>query len=377
MKNKVIKLGFIGGGINSAVGMSHRIASQMDGLYKVTSGCFSQNREVNLETAEQWNIKKEHLYNTPESLFENEKNNIDIIVILTPTPSHFELVTRAIESGYAVICEKSLATSTKEINLLNKTVEKNNAFLMVTYNYTGYPMLRELQKIIKKGTLGNISQIHIEMPQEGFARLDKNANPMKPQEWRLHDNKVTTISLDLGIHLVHMIKFLSEKDPIEVVSTQASFGQFSDIIDNIMCIARYTDNLLCQIWYSKTALGESNGLKVRVYGTKGSAQWYQMDSEHLIINNQFGEKNIMTRASCSANESTKEHYNRFKAGHPAGFLEAFANHYQDLANAYWEHKQKQTISSPWVFSSKTAAEGLSMLEAIAISSEKHRWQKIQ
>lgn len=376
MTDKVIRLAFIGGGINSAVGMCHKIAAQMDGRFIIKSGCFSRHNEINLKTAEQWNIQKRHLYETPEDLLENEKDNVDIIVVLTPTPSHFKLVTAAIKAGYDVICEKSLATSSKEIDSINKVVKKHNAFLMVTYNYTGYPMLRELYTLIKQEKLGKINQIQIEMPQEGFARLDKKGEPVKPQDWRLHDSKVTTISLDLGIHLVHMINFLSGKDPIEVVSTQASHGHFNEITDNIMCIARYTDELLCQIWYSKTALGESNGLKVRVYGDKSSAEWYQMKPEHLTINNQFGEKQIMTRASCSAHESTIEHYNRFKAGHPAGFLEAFANHYYDLADSYIEFLEKGSTSSPWVFSSEVARDGIAMLEAIATSSEKHQWQKI-
>jgi len=238
-------------------------------------------------------------------------------------------------------------------------------------------MLRELQHLIKNRKLGKINQIQIEMPQEGFRKVDENGKPFIPQDWRLSDNEIPTISLDLGVHLVQMIRFLSGETPLEVVSTQSNVGNFKGIIDNVMCVAKYTGDLSCQMWYSKTALGHSNGLKVRVYGDAGSAEWFQMEPEYLIFHNQLGDKNIMTRSSSMAEESTKPSYNRFKAGHPAGFIEAFANYYCDLADGLLEYKDKGYFVSPWIFSSVDAEKDLIMLEAILSASIKNEWQEVQ
>jgi predicted dehydrogenase len=276
-----------------------------------------------------------------------------------------------------VICEKAMAVSSNEARLINEAVKNNNAYLAVTYNYTGYPMLRELQGLIKRGELGKLNQIHIEMPQEGFSRIGKDGSTPVPQSWRLHDSEIPTLSLDLGVHLHHMIDFLSGEKPVELVAVSNSFGHFKGIVDNTMCIARYTGNLDCQIWYGKTALGNTNGLRVRVYGSEGSAGWFQMQPETLELNDNRGRKTFLERSSIDIHTSDELRYNRFKAGHPAGFLEAFANYYYDMADSLLQFRKNGAHNSPWVIGVKQAQEGLLMLEAIARSAKNKSWQKIE
>ena len=126
---------------------------------------------------------------------------------------------------------------------------------------------------------------------------------------------------------------------MELVAINNSFGHFEGIVDNTMCIARYTGNLDCQIWYGKTALGNSNGLRVRVYGTEGSAEWFQMHPETLELNDNKGRKTFVERSSVDIQITDELRYNRFKAGHPAGFLEAFANYYYDMADSLIEFRK--------------------------------------
>jgi predicted dehydrogenase len=137
---------------------------------------------------------------------------------------------------------------------------------------------------------------------------------------------IPTISLDLGVHVHQMIDFLTGEKPIELVAIQNSQGNFKQVVDNSMCIARYTNNLVCNIWYSKAALGYRNGLRVRVFGEKASIEWYQMDPEFLIYHDNAGRKITLDRANADIEIANDLRYNRFKSGHPAGFLEAFANH---------------------------------------------------
>ena len=363
--------------MNSAVGTTHKIAAQMDGRWQLSSGCFSTEQKSNDQTAEAWGVAPDRVYKTWKDLLDAERDMLDAIVVLTPTPSHTEIVVSALELGYAVICEKAMTVSSDESRLISDAVNNNDAYLAVTYNYTGYPMLRELQSLIQRGKLGKLNQIHIEMPQEGFARIGKDGKKPIPQSWRLHDAKIPTLSLDLGVHLHHMIDFLSSEKPVELVAINNSFGHFDEIVDNTMCIARYTGNLDCQIWYGKTALGNSNGLRVRVYGVEGSAEWLQMQPESIILNDNKGRKSILERSSVDVQIADELRYNRFKAGHPSGFMEAFANYYYDLADSIIEFREKGWHSSSWVIGVDKAHEGLLMLEAIARSAESKSWQKIE
>jgi predicted dehydrogenase len=370
-----LKLAFIGGGIDSAIGYTHYIASQMDHLFAVTAGCFSRDEETNKKTALTWGVEDTHLYSNWEILLENELQNIDAIVILTPTPNHYEMVMKALDLGYSIICEKALATNYQEGLDIVQKVEEKKAFLAVTHNYTGYPMIRELQSMIQNNKLGKITNINIEMPQESFARLVDGEKP-KPQSWRLTDGKVPGISLDLGAHLQHMIYFLTKENPSELVADEACFGWFKDIVDNITCLARYKSGMRTQIWYGKASIGHRNGLRIRVYGTQGSAEWFQLNPEELLFQTIHGDRMIIDRASSSINVSNLPRYNRFKAGHPAGFVEAFGNIYVDIAEKLRQYKVNGNHQIDWSYNAVQATLGLKIFETISLSSKEDKWIKL-
>ena len=376
MTSEPLKLGFIGGALNSAVGETHKICSQMDNRWALTSGCFSRHAELNRYTAEMWGVNQSRVYANYLDLFEAEKNRLDAIAVLTPTPSHAEIVIAALEHGYPVICEKALAKSVEEAVRIEEARKRVNGYLAVTYNYTGYPMVRELREVIRRGDLGDLQQIHVEMPQEGFLRLNDSDSVSTPQDWRLKDHKIPTLSLDLGVHVHHMVNFLSAERPIELVALGSSNGVFENITDNTMCIARYTGDLDCQFWYGKTSLGHSNGLRVRVYGNEGSAEWFQLHPEELLLHNRKGGEFVLKPSSSDLIVAGEDRYNRFKPGHPTGFIEAFANLYYDLADSLSRYKANENHESSWVFGAEVALEGLSMLEAIAESAKAHSWQPV-
>jgi len=231
--------------------------------------------------------------------------------------------------------------------------------------------------MIKQNNLGRIQQVHIEMPQEGFARLDKQGRPIKPQEWRLHDGDIPMISLDLGVHLHNQVGFLTGENPLEVIAVQNSYGFFKQIVDNAICVAKYTNDMVCNIWYSKAALGYRNGLRVRVYGEKGAAEWYQLDPERLVLHDNKGQSQVFDRGHSNADLSSQLRYGRFKVGHPAGFIEAFANLYNDIADSIQAYTEKSNYRSEYVFGVDEALSGLYMLEAIAQSAKSKTWEKIE
>ncbi|NQT30299.1 MAG: Gfo/Idh/MocA family oxidoreductase [Candidatus Saganbacteria bacterium] len=370
-----LKLAFIGGGLDSVIGTTHKIAAQMDDRFSLVAGCFSIDKEMNEQTAKQWHA--ERVYSNWKELLEGEKNKIDAVVVLTPTSQHTEIVVEAIKAGYPIICEKALTASVSDALNIRKALKKHNGYLAVTYNYNGYPMVRELRSMIRQNKLGRIQQIHIEMPQEGFSRLDKKGDPMLPQQWRLQDGGIPTVSLDLGVHLHSKIGFLTGESPLEVIAVQNSFGFFKQVADNIICIAKYTNNLVCNIWYSKTALGYRNGLRIRVYGEKSSAEWYQMDPERLYLNDNKGHTRVVERGDVDVVIPSEARYNRFKAGHPAGFIEAFANLYYDIADSLTAYRENSNYKSKHVFGINEAVEGLCMLDAIARSAKSNSWERVK
>lgn len=365
MQNK-LKIAIIGGGLNSAVGYAHYSAITLSNKFEIICGTFSRNEETNKETANVYGIDR--LYTDYKTMLSQEKENIDAIVILTPSDQHFEQLMYATELNIPIICEKSLIANHKELKELKN--KSSNNFVAVVFNYLCYPMLKELKEIIKRGDIGKVLSIQIEMPQEGFIK-HMNGSPLKPQNWRLIDGDVPTLSLDLATHTYSIVKFLTEQHPIEVVAVENSFGNFEKIIDDINCIIKYTGGIVCNMWYSKVALGNRNGLRVRIYGTDGSAEWYQLEPEILYISDKTGKILTVDRGSENLIVANQFKYNRFKVGHPVGFIEALANFYEDVYDDFYKLNNAKVT-----YGIEESEECIKLLESISKSAREKNWIKI-
>lgn len=373
--SRPFSLGFIGGSLHSAVGYTHRVSAMMDNRWKLAAGCFSRTAEENRATAAAYGVPPDRLYKNWRDLLAGEKGGLDAVAVLTPTPTHAEIVAACLRERIPVICEKSLAADPEEARLILAARDETKGFLAVTYNYSGYPMVRELRSLIRRGVLGKILHFQAEMPQEGFRRTDSQGNKPVPQSWRLADRRIPTIYLDLGVHLHHVLHYLIGQHPTEVVADQRSYGWF-DVMDNVTCLCRYTGGVQGQIWFSKSALGHRNGLRFRIYGSEASAEWYQASPEEIVLSFVDGRRQILDRAA-TVEVAGLRRYNRFKSGHPAGFVEAFANLYGDIADALNDYQTKGTWVSDEVFSADLAAEGLHMLEAMVQSAHSGAWQSVR
>ena len=368
---------FLGGAFDSAVGRVHRIAIEMDQRFELVAGCFSRREETSRTSGMQYGVAPDRTYSSLDNLLASESGKVDVILVLTPQDQHGQHVLTCLDAGFPVVCEKALVPTSLEAIEIKDRLSLHNRFLAVTYNYTGYPMLRELKRMIEEGHFGVIQQIHMEMPQEGFARVAADGSAIVPQDWRLRDGEVPTISLDLGVHLHMMARFLTGQRPEEVVATTRSHGNFRQVADNVSCLARYSGGLDCNIWYSKTAFGYRNGLRLRLFGDRGAAEWVQENPEYLHVADNSGGKYIIDRTSRGIQIAGQTRYQRFKAGHPAGFIEAFANYYFDVADVLESYLDKTVQpENAYVFGIEESLEGLLMLEAIARSSVSKRWEKL-
>ena len=370
-----LKLGFIGGSINSAIGYSHFVASAMDKRWQLLAGCFSRSPVLNLESGQVYGVSPERVYANWQDMLIKEKGHLDAVVILTPPSTHIECVIACMRAGIAVICEKPLAINSTQAQIILNLRNELRAFLAVTYNYSGYPMLRELAKRIADGKLGKIIHFQAEMPQEGFIRVDAQGSKPVPQAWRLSDGDIPTLHLDLAVHLHQIIHYLTGQKPIELVADQNQYGWFAGVVDNASCLCRYTGEVQGQLWFSKSALGHRNGLKIRIHGERGSAEWYQVNPEELLLSHADGRREILDRAA-AVEISSQRRYNRFKAGHPAGFIEAFANLYGDIADGLHEYRRTGEWQSNEVFSAELALEGMHFLEAMVSSAKSKTWRMV-
>lgn len=373
IEQQSLALGFLGGGLSSAVGQVHFGASQLDGRWRLEAGVFSAQKARSLQTAERWNVPAIRTYADWRSFLEAESGRLDAVAILTPTPMHVDMVIECLKAGIPVICEKALVASPEEVERIRDVYDPARHFLAVTFNYTGYPMVRELRARIAAGELGQIEQIHLEMPQEGFIRPpDIAGKAAPPQSWRLHDGQIPTVCLDLGVHLHHMVDFLLGTSPTEVIADFGTYSPYRDIVDYATLWASYPDDVRCSMWFTKTAIGCRNGLKVRVFGTQGSAEWVQLSPDELKMASVDGSRCIVDRG-CPGHVIRDARYNRMKVGHPSGFVEAFANLYVDIADALLEFRHVGEFNHPYVGGIDEADAGLRFFASARLSSRSRQW----
>lgn len=352
-----LNLGFIGGGLNSAVGYTHFVASKLDGHFEVSAGCFSRDSVVNAETAKAYGVASNRTYADLDHMLAAESGTLDAVCILTPTPDHAEMAVKCLQAGFNVICEKALATSVEECQLIDNAQKETGKFLGVTFNYAGYPMIREFRSMVTSGQLGQVQQVYCEMPQETFSRVGVN-----PQAWRKRDYAIPCVSLDLGVHVYQLVTYVTGvKNPQNVLAKSATFGPEIEVIDTVNVLADFEPNALANMMWGKSALGYRNGLRLRVFCQRGALEWCQAEPEHLYYSKPDGCRQILDRGQTDLPVANLARFNRFKAGHPAGFIEAFANIYAD----FWGFLSGGSDSaSVRHFTIEAASQGISFLELI-------------
>lgn len=366
--NDRIKTAMIGGGLNSAVGRTHEIAMKMDNRFQLVAGCFSRNPDTNAQTGAAYVVGGARIYRTPEELLQAEAGCIAAVVIATPIGVNEQYIHLALDHGFTVICDKPLLANIIQCRKLMAKVPQDSPRLYSIFNYTGYPAVREIRRRVAAGEIGEIFKIMAEMPQDSYLRLKNQGRTSAIQSWRLVDGEVSCLSLDLFVHLHSLVNFITGARP-ETVSawSRAISGVAPGLVDEVDAIIRYDNDLIVNAWYGKAALGYRNGLKIRVFGSKGSYEWVQEEPETVSHANALGDKFTIDRISTSSAITTESRYNRFKAGHPSGFIEAFANYYWDIAEAIHASRLNE-----YTLSTAVAVEGIAVCHAIQQSSRDGR-----
>ncbi|PQJ26415.1 hypothetical protein BSZ31_03950 [Limnobacter sp. SAORIC-690] len=362
--HKPIKVAMIGGGVNSAVGRVHEIAMKMDNEFDLVAGCFSRNPEFNAESGRQYNVPANKLYPSAEALIDAVAHEVDAVVIATPIKSHAQYIHLALDHNLRVISDKPLLANVQECKELLARIHPDNTQVFSIFNYTGYPAVREMKRRVESGAIGSVFKVMVEMPQDSYMRLSNQNKTHAIQAWRLEDGDISCVSLDLFVHLHSLVNFVCGNTPVAVNAWQRAITNVSPgLIDEVDAVIQYSNNLMVNAWYGKAVLGYRNGLRIRVFGTKGSLQWHQESPEMIEAADEAGNRMLLDRISTGSEITAQPRYNRFKAGHPSGFIEAFANYYADIAQAMRDEKL-----NAYTLSTGVAAEGLALSQAIAQAS---------
>ncbi|MEN3070323.1 Gfo/Idh/MocA family oxidoreductase [Uliginosibacterium sediminicola] len=368
MANHSFKVAMIGGGLNSAVGRTHEIALKLDNEFRLVAGCFSRCADINQATADAYRIESGRVYDTADALISAEYKNIDAVVLATPIDSHSRFIHAALDSGLTVICDKPLLANVSEADKLLSRLSVNSLKVFSIFNYTGYPAVREIRKRIRQGDVGTVFKIMAEMPQDSYLRLNNSGKVSAIQPWRLIDGDIPCLSLDLFVHVHSLVNFMVGGVPVCVDARSRSVSGVADgLIDDVDALIGYDNGMFLNAWYGKAALGYRNGLRLRIFGSKGSFEWLQELPEEIRYSDRLGDRYLLDRISSTAEITQELRYNRFKAGHPAGFIEAFSNYYSDIARA-----MRDGVLNEYTLSLGVAVEGIKVCNAIHQSSEFRR-----
>jgi len=337
-----ITFGMVGGGTGAFIGAVHRTAIRMDGLGATIAGALSSTPERSLQSGKELGLAEDRTYpswqamlaaeldRTPQPTTDEEPNpaaRIDAVSIVTPNHLHVPVAKAFLEAGIHVVCDKPLATSASEARTLAAAAAKSDATLTVTYNYSGYPLVREARALVAAGELGTVRKVVVEYFQ-GWLSDPIEKTGQKQASWRVDPKLAGAGALgDIGTHAFQLAEFITGEVPSEVLADVASVVEGRPIDDDASVFLRYASGARGTIGASQVAWGEENNLTIRVYGDKGALKWAQETPNELHLRTKEGTVRTLTRG-VGMHDASATAGVRVPPGHPEGYIEAFANIYR-------------------------------------------------
>lgn len=377
-----IRLGMVGGGQGAFIGAVHRLAARMDDHYEFVAGALSADPKKALASGQDLGLAADRIYSSYEEMAKAESkraDGIEAVSIVTPNHVHVKAAIAFIKAGIHVICDKPLALSLKEAKQLEALLKKHpKSIFALTHNYSGYPMIRQAKAMIANGDLGDIRIVQGEYPQDWLTTaLEKTGQ--KQAGWRTDPKRSGAGGCvgDIGTHTYQLMCDVSGLAASEVCADLTTFVKGRALDDNVQVMLRFKGGARGSLWASQVAPGNENGLKLRIYGTKGGLEWTQADPNYLWYT-PFGEpKRLITRGGAGAG-SEAGRMTRVPPGHPEGYLEGFANIYTEVAKAIVAaragKKPAKDVTFPGI---QDGVEGMAFIEACVKSSRANsKWVKI-
>lgn len=327
-----LKMGMVGGGRGAFIGVVHRIAALLDGEIEFVAGALSSNPEKSIESGNDLGL--ERVYATYEEMFEQEASlpedeRIDFVSIVTPTGNHYEVIMEALKYGFNIVCDKPLCITIEEAKDIYDTVKAKGTLFCLTHNYTGYPLAKEAKKMVEAGDIGEIIRVAVEYPQGWLMGLSEED---RKSAWRFDASKGVSFTMaDIGCHAANLAEYISG---LKIKSVCADLQSIiaAPLDDDGTVLLKFCNGSKGVLWASSVLAGELNGINIRVYGEKGCIYWKQEEPNTLLIK-YLSKPDEIKHTNDGTSSPYANSFTRIPAGHPEGFIEAFANIYKDFAGA--------------------------------------------
>jgi len=329
-----LRLGMVGGGRNAFIGAVHRIAARLDDRWEMVAGALSSDPERAKASGEDLLLAPDRIYTDFAAMAQAEAarpDKIDAVAIVTPNHAHAAAARAFLEAGIHVICDKPVTTTLADAEALATLATERGLLFAVAHNYTGYPMVREARAMISSGELGALRVVQVEYAQEWLAtRIEETGH--KQAGWRTDpalSGPAGSVG-DIGSHAFNLAEFITG---VEVESLSADLQIFlagRRLDDNANMMLRFAGGARGMLWCSQVAVGQENGLRIRVYGERGGLEW-QQEQPNTLLHSPLGEAPRLIRRGGNGAGPVAAAATRIPSGHPEGYLEAFAQLYADIA----------------------------------------------
>jgi predicted dehydrogenase len=330
-------MGMVGGGKDAFIGSIHRLAANMDGLIEIVSGALSINPEVAKESGKVLFFAEDRTYLTYEEMLEKESKlpadkRIDFVTIVTPNFAHFAPAMLALEKGFHVVIEKPITFTLDEAKQLKKKVDETGLVLCLTHTYSGYPMVRQARSMVKEGVFGKIRKVVVEYPQGWLSKMSEREGNAQAA-WRTDPKRSGKAGAmgDIGTHAAHLAEFITGLKITHLCADLNIMVPGRALDDDGNVLLKFDNGAAGVLTATQIAAGEENALRIRVYGEHGGLDWSQMEPNSLTLKWLDKPMQIL-RAGTNGFLGSEAIFNlRTPAGHPEGYLEAFANLYRNFA----------------------------------------------
>ncbi|MCO6180043.1 Gfo/Idh/MocA family protein [Ciceribacter sp. RN22] len=376
-----IRLGMVGGGQGAFIGGVHRMAARLDDHFDLVAGALSSTPEKSLASGRELGLDPARCYGAFEEMAEKEAarpDGIEAVSIVTPNHVHYPAAKAFLERGIHVICDKPLTSNLEDARKLKAVADKSSALFILTHNYTGYPMVRHARELALNGELGEIRIVQMEYPQDWLAEPIEQTG-QKQAAWRTDPKQSGAggSTGDIGTHAYNLGCFVSGLELDELAADVHTFVAGRKLDDNAHVMLRFKGGAKGMLWCSQVATGHENGLKLRVYGSRGGIEWTQADPNYLWFTRLGEPKQLITRAGAGAGTSAAR-VTRIPSGHPEGYLEAFATIYSEAAAAISAARSGTVVDPAVVYPTiDDGVKGVAFVEAcIASSKQNGAWVKV-
>lgn len=375
--NKKIKMGMIGGGMDAFIGAVHRLAANLDGHIELVCGAFSSNAEKSKQTGQSLYLNPDRVYGSYDEMLIKEKalpphERMDFVSIVTPNHLHFDPAKKALQAGFHVVLDKPMTFNLTEAKELKTIIDQSKLLFCLTHTYTGYPMVKEAKEIIKQGKLGNIRKIFVSYPQGWLSTFLENTDN-KQAAWRTDPSRsgISGSMGDIGVHAFNLAEYITGLKVTELCADLNIIVPGRKLDDDGAVLLKFENGASGLLYATQVAAGEENNISIKVYGEKGGLEWKQEDNNSLII--KWPDKPAEKYRSGSEYLQPLTRFNcRVPAGHPEGYLEAFANLYRNFALTINAQKNGEQPKVEWLDfpGAEDGVRGMAFIENV-IKSNKH------